>query len=62
MPTYVYKCKECETVREVKHEMNAETTVRCDQPTCGGGCRRIIQPTPVHWRKGTFYNKGNDLK
>lgn len=44
MPTYEYKCLECEERFEIKQSFNDEPLTNC--PGCGGHLERVIFPVP----------------
>jgi putative FmdB family regulatory protein len=53
MPTYIYRCQDCERELQVQQKMSDNPLRIC--PTCGGVLRRLIQP--VNWipRCSGFY-------
>ena len=40
MPTYDYRCKECEHEHEVFHKMDKKPRIKC--PECGASCKKLI--------------------
>ena len=52
MPTYDYKCIECDDVFEVTHGMN-DTVESC--PRCGGRVRRLFRPVGIIFKGSGFY-------
>lgn len=52
MPTYDYKCIECDDVFEVTHGMN-DTVESC--PRCGGMVRRLFRPVGIIFKGSGFY-------
>ncbi len=52
MPTYEYKCLECEHVFEDFHSAR-ETREEC--PRCGGRLRRLFHPVGVIFKGSGFY-------
>ncbi|MEJ5186549.1 MAG: FmdB family zinc ribbon protein [Candidatus Geothermincolales bacterium] len=52
MPTYEYKCLECEHVFEEFHSAS-ETREEC--PRCGGRLRRLFHPVGVIFKGSGFY-------
>jgi putative FmdB family regulatory protein len=53
MPTYDYKCNECEDVFEVKHSVH-DNVESC--PKCGGKVRRIFHPVGIIFKGPGFYS------
>jgi putative FmdB family regulatory protein len=64
MPTYEYKCKECDNLFEVFQSMKADPVNRC--PKCGGEVKKLISAGSGAIFKGSgFYhtdykNAGNN--
>lgn len=57
MPTYDYRCSSCHVIREVKHKMNEEPIIRCDQ--CGQDMIKMISRPPIVEYKGKWFkNEG----
>jgi putative FmdB family regulatory protein len=52
MPTYEYKCSDCENVQEEVHSISITPMISCK--ICGGSCKRIIS------MNGNFILKGSD--
>lgn len=52
MPTYEYKCLECDHIFEDFHSAN-ETRDEC--PRCGGRLRRLFHPVGVIFKGSGFY-------
>ena len=40
IPTYEYKCTECDYVHDEFHDMNRRPRIKC--PKCGAKCKKII--------------------
>jgi putative FmdB family regulatory protein len=52
MPTYDYKCTECNNVFEETHGIN-NTVESC--PECGGKVRRVFHPVGIIFKGAGFY-------
>lgn len=52
MPTYDYKCLECEDVFEMSHSIH-ENVESC--PECGGKVRRLFHPVGIIFKGSGFY-------
>lgn len=54
MPTYVYECKSCEKVFEVRQRITEPPLADCD---CGaeGQLRRLIQPVGIQFVGSGFH-------
>lgn len=52
MPTYEYKCLDCEHCFEVFHGVN-ESKETC--PRCGGNLRRVFHPVGIIFKGSGFY-------
>ncbi|MFA5928111.1 MAG: FmdB family zinc ribbon protein [Candidatus Margulisiibacteriota bacterium] len=54
MPTYTYKCTDCDHQFETKHSMNADPLKKC--PTCGKhALRRVIIAPAISFKGSGFY-------
>ncbi|HDP69956.1 MAG TPA: hypothetical protein ENN38_03985 [Actinobacteria bacterium] len=53
MPTYEYRCVECESNFEVHHGINEEPGIRCE--FCGGRTKKIFQPVGIVFKGSGFY-------
>ncbi len=53
MPIYEYKCKKCESVREIIKGYNDPSPEKC--PHCGGRLVRIYQPAGIIFKGSGFY-------
>ena len=47
MTTYAYKCRQCETVREINHSMFDSISPVCQD--CGAKMHRVIMSVNVNW-------------
>lgn len=52
MPTYEYKCKDCDTTFEVVHGIN-DSVESCE--SCGGKVRKVFHPIGVIFKGSGFY-------
>ena len=52
MPTYEYKCKDCDTTFEVVHGIN-DSVESCG--SCGGKVRKVFHPIGVIFKGSGFY-------
>lgn len=52
MPTYDYRCAECNDVFEVVHAVDEELE-SC--PKCGGRVRRVFHPVGIIFKGSGFY-------
>lgn len=53
MPTYEYRCHECEHQFEVFHKMSDDPVSDCE--VCGGPVRRMLFPVAIHFKGSGFY-------
>ena len=53
MPLYEYRCKECGSLKEVRHGFKEPHTEPC--PTCGGEMARVFSPTGIVFKGSGFY-------
>ncbi len=56
MPTYEYKCKDCESIQERIHGMKEKPTVACKSCGCED-TRKVIQPTSFSMKNTIAKNK-----
>lgn len=53
MPTYEYRCLDCQHQYEKREGYEAPALQEC--PTCGGTARRVLQATAVVFKGSGFY-------
>lgn len=53
MPTYEYRCLDCQHQYEKREGFDAPALQEC--PTCGGTARRVLQATAVVFKGSGFY-------
>lgn len=53
MPTYSYRCTECDNAFDVKQSFSDATLTEC--PACGGALRKVFSPVGVTFNGGGFY-------
>ena len=53
MPTYEYRCVECDNQYETKEGFDAPSTQPC--PKCGGRARRVFSPPPIVFKGSGWY-------
>lgn len=53
MPTYSYRCTECENAFDVQQEFTDDSLTVC--PTCGGALRKIFGAIGVTFNGSGFY-------
>jgi putative FmdB family regulatory protein len=53
MPTYVYRCIDCQYERDIRHPMTDDPAICC--AVCDGYCERVPQPTGISLRGKGFY-------
>lgn len=53
MPTYEYRCHECEHQFEVFQKMSDDPVSECEE--CGGAVRRMLFPVAIHFKGSGFY-------
>lgn len=53
MPTYDYRCIDCQHEYEKREGFDAPALQKC--PTCGGTARRVIHAPPVLFKGSGFY-------
>jgi putative FmdB family regulatory protein len=56
MPTYDYKCTDCDDVFEIVHGLD-DTVESC--PKCGGKVRRLFHPVGIIFKGSGFYKTDN---
>lgn len=57
MPTYRYRCKECEHEFEVIQRMSDDPLTHC--PICGGPVRRVVGSVGIVFKGSGFYVTDN---
>ncbi len=57
MPTYKYRCKECDHEFEVRQRMSDNPLTEC--PKCGGSVRRVLGSVGVVFKGSGFYVTDN---
>lgn len=53
MPTYQYRCLNCDQEFDLKQSFNDKPVADC--PTCHGAARRIFCPVPIIFNGPGFY-------
>jgi putative FmdB family regulatory protein len=53
MPTYVYRCQNCDTLTEAFQKITEDPLTTCDD--CGGSIRRVLQPVGIVFKGSGFY-------
>ena len=53
MPTYSYRCTECDAAFDVVQAFTDDTLTVC--PTCGGKLRKVFSPVGVTFSGSGFY-------
>ena len=53
MPTYSYRCTECDSAFDIVQAFTDETLTVC--PTCGGKLRKVFSPVGVTFSGSGFY-------
>ncbi|MBF4615762.1 FmdB family zinc ribbon protein [Curtobacterium sp. VKM Ac-1376] len=53
MPTYSYRCTECDNAFDIKQSFSDATLTEC--PVCGGVLRKVFSPVGVTFNGGGFY-------
>ena len=53
MPTYQYRCRNCNHEFEVKQRMSDDPLTAC--PVCEGSIRRVVSPVSVVFKGSGFY-------
>jgi putative FmdB family regulatory protein len=53
MPTYVYRCQNCDVRREAFQKMTDDPLTTCEE--CGGSLRRVLQPVGIVFKGSGFY-------
>ncbi len=58
MPTYAYRCTECDTAFDIQQAFTDDTLTEC--PTCGGKLRKVFSSIGVSFTGSGFYQ--NDAR
>ena len=53
MPTYSYRCTECDNAFDIKQSFSDATLTEC--PVCGGVLRKVFSPVGVTFNGSGFY-------
>jgi putative FmdB family regulatory protein len=53
VPTYDYRCDQCERTFEVRHRISEAALTTCDR--CGGPIHRLLAATPFILKGGGWY-------
>jgi putative FmdB family regulatory protein len=53
MPTYVYRCQNCDTVLEQFQKITDDPLTTHEE--CGGALRRVVQPVGIVFKGSGFY-------
>ena len=53
MPTYSYRCTECDSAFDIVQAFTDDTLTVC--PTCGGKLRKVFSPVGVTFSGSGFY-------
>ena len=53
MPTYSYRCTECDNAFDIVQAFTDDTLTVC--PTCGGKLRKVFSPVGVTFSGSGFY-------
>lgn len=54
MPTYDYRCTECDVRFEVSRPMGSSAEATC--PSCGAAAKRVFTPVGVAFKGSGFHN------
>jgi putative FmdB family regulatory protein len=60
VPTYSYRCTECDNAFDVKQSFSDATLTEC--PVCGGALRKVFSPVGVTFNGGGFYRTDSRAK
>src|SRR5690242_10342875 len=53
MPTYVYRCQNCDSLTEAFQKITEDPLTTCEE--CGGSLRRVLQPVGIVFKGSGFY-------
>lgn len=57
MPTYEYRCTQCDSVLEVVQSIHEDALTEC--PTCGGKLRKLFGNVGIVFKGSGFYRTDN---
>jgi putative FmdB family regulatory protein len=60
VPTYSYRCTECDNAFDVKQSFSDAALTEC--PVCGGALRKVFSPVGVTFNGGGFYRTDSRAK
>ncbi|WP_242089116.1 FmdB family zinc ribbon protein [Curtobacterium sp. DN_7.5] len=60
MPTYSYRCTECDNAFDIKQSFSDDALTEC--PVCGGALRKVFSPVGVTFNGGGFYRTDSRAK
>ncbi|MFB2596962.1 FmdB family zinc ribbon protein [Herbiconiux sp. P17] len=60
MPTYSYRCTECENAFDIQQSFTDDTLTDC--PVCGGKLRKVFSPVGVTFNGSGFYRTDSRAK
>ncbi len=60
MPTYSYRCTECENAFDIQQSFTDATLTDC--PVCGGKLRKVFSPVGVTFNGSGFYRTDSRAK
>lgn len=59
MPTYDYKCEQCDHEFEVRQKISDEPLKECEKDDCDGTVKKIFKTASAFQLKGTGWAVGN---
>lgn len=60
MPTYSYRCTECDNAFDIQQAFTDDTLTEC--PVCGGKLRKVFSPVGVTFNGSGFYRTDSRAK
>lgn len=60
MPTYSYRCTQCDNAFDIKQSFSDAALTEC--PVCGGVLRKVFSPVGVTFNGGGFYRTDSRAK
>jgi len=60
LPTYSYRCTECENAFDIQQSFTDDTLTDC--PVCGGKLRKVFSPVGVTFNGSGFYRTDSRAK